>query len=659
MANLLPGENVFWTVDPTFELPLRISNDPKSPASKAPFTVIEAFKKTVKQYPRQTAMKIKRDGKWLKWSYSRYFKQCRQFGAALVKVGLQPFQGVAIIGFNSPEWFIADFGTIFAGGIVGGIYTTNGPEACHYVADHCEARVIVVENEIHLNKFLQVLDRLPNVQCIVQYTGEPPKDTPVKVYGWKEFLDLGKGVEQKAEVDRRMSAQKPGNCCTLIYTSGTTGSPKAVMLSHDNLTWTASVCSDIFGVKTADEVAVSYLPLSHIAAQMMDVHAPMMKAGTVVFADPSALRGSLVVTLQEARPTLMMGVPRVWEKIEEKMKDIGRQNTGVKKMIGDWAKDVGLRGSYAKIKGDSLPWGWWLADTMVYSKVRANLGLDRCRVKLTGAAPIKMQTLEYFMSLDMGLLEMYGLSETAGPQTVNLPGVGNNRVGTVGRSLPGIETKISSVGEICCRGRNTFMGYMKNKKSTSKDFDDEGFFHTGDLGKMSDGFLSITGRIKELIITAGGENVPPVLIEDKIKTEMPGISNAMVVGDRKKYLACLISLKTEPDEAGDPTDVLTPAALEMLAAAGSKAKNLKEALADPLIYDFIDAGIAAVNETATSRAQRVSKWAFLEKDFSISEGDLTPTMKLKRSKVTTKYESLINKVYNDEIVRPTGIRAKL
>lgn len=650
------GDGVLWTTDPSVELPIRVSTNPNSTASASPLTVMQTLSNQVRVRPNGPAMSVERNGKWHTWTYAQYEQDVKKFAKSLISLGFQRHEGVSIMGFNSPEWFIADLGAIYAGGIAAGIYTTNGPEAAHYVAHHSDAGVVVVEDEDQLKKFLQIRDRLPKLRAIVMWVGQPDKSLK-DVYSWADFMRLGAGVSNQV-LQERIDYQQPGHCCTLIYTSGTTGNPKAVMLSHDNITWTATVCVGMleFG---SDERLISYLPLSHIAAQMTDIHGPLSIGGCIYFAKPDALKGSLVETLTAVRPTFMMGVPRVWEKIEEKMRSVGAANTGVKKAMGDWAKRVGLQGNYNLLEGKPLPWGWSAANAIVFNNVKKALGLDACKLRATGAAPITLNTLEYFMSLDMPLYELYGMSECAGPHSVSFEG--NVKMGSVGRTMPGAETWIAQPdqkdqGEICMRGRHVFMGYMKNKEATMSTIDSQGWLHSGDLGVLdSDGFIKITGRIKELIITAGGENIPPVLIEDTLKAHLPAISNAMVIGDKRKFLSCLITLKTDPDAEGNPTDKLMGAALDLAKELGSKATTVAEALACQKYQKAIQDGVNRANKEAISNAQKISKWALLLNDFSIAGDELTPTMKLKRRIVNEKYADVIEKFYEEDVPLPAKL----
>jgi long-chain-fatty-acid--CoA ligase ACSBG len=633
----------------------------------APETVSAAFAKTVARVPESTAMAVKRDGDWLKWSWSQYSEDARCAARACIALGLERFGVSAILGFNSPEWFLGYISTVLAGGVAAGVYSTNGPDAVHYVLEHSRAQIVFVENDAQLAKMVAIADRLPSLKAVVQWIGSPSEDAAATikkggvehVLNWEGFMNMGRDeqTEKKldGDVEARIEDQKPEQCCALIYTSGTTGNPKAVMISHDNLVWTAKNIVTLFEF-TEDDTGCSYLPLSHIAAQILDLVGPMTCGAGVWFAQPDALKGSLVDTLKEVRPTLFFGVPRVWEKVCEKMRAVGRSNTGVKKMIGDWAKGVGATGNRSLQKGGAVPWGWWLANTLVFENVKKALGLDRCRFFATGAAPLSMEVLDYFNSLNIPIREVYGMSECTGPQTFNT--LTEWRTGTCGVNLPATQLKIAEEdGEICYQGRNTFMGYLRAHDATAETIDADGWLHSGDIGKVDgEGFLRITGRKKELLITAGGENVAPVLIEDEIKRSIPDlIKNVMVIGDRQKYLSCIITWSAQPK---DPMsikedeypfeDFLSNEALEVAQSVGSDAKSVAEACECPKLRAHVEAGIAAANKEAISRACVVQKFHPVLRDFTLEGNELTPTMKLKRRIVLEKYDAEIREMYGED-----------
>ncbi|XP_019111247.2 long-chain-fatty-acid--CoA ligase ACSBG2 [Larimichthys crocea] len=646
-ATLAPAEQLWST---TRDNAVKLRMEGSGPASNTPITIHQMFLETVEKYPEYPALASKQEGRWVFVTWRQYYEQCRAAAKSFLKLGLERYHGVGILGFNSPEWFISDIGCILAGGLATGIYTTNSPEACQYVAANCEANILVVENQKQLEKILQVKDQLPHLKAIVQYKGELQQKAPF-LYTWAEFMKLGEDVPEE-QLNAMINSLRANECCTLIYTSGTTGNPKGVMLSHDNLTWTVQSALSMVNLKEAQEVVVSYLPLSHAAAQMFDMWMCICYAVTTYFAEPDALKGSLGTTLKEARPTCFLGVPRVWEKMQEKMKAVGVKATPMRKRVADWAKSIGLQYNYSMMNGENrVPWGFSMANAMVFKKVRAALGLDRCKICFTGAAPITKETLEYFMSLNIPVMEIYGMSESSGPHTVSSNE--EYRITSCGKVMTGCQTKLDNPdedgnGEICFWGRHVFMGYLNMPDKTAEAIDQNGWLHSGDLGKHDQtGFLYITGRIKELIITAGGENIPPVPIEDALKAEVPIISNAMLIGDKQKFLSMLLTLKCVVDDNAEPTDELTPEALDFCQRNGVRATKVSEIIAnkEPPIYTAIQEGLERVNARATSNAQKVQKWVILERDFSISGGELGPTMKLRRPIVVKMYQEKINEMY--------------
>ncbi|XP_067824331.1 long-chain-fatty-acid--CoA ligase ACSBG2 isoform X2 [Heptranchias perlo] len=654
-----PGLKLYTTKKDN-EIKLRM-NDPDSP-KQPPITVHQMFMETVEKYADYMALASKQGDQWKKITFKQYYNECRNAAKSFLKLGLERFHGVGILGFNSPEWFIADIGAILAGGLAVGIYTTNSPEACHYVVSDSEANIMVVENNKQLQKILQIQDQLPHLKAIVQYKDELKEKRP-NLYTWAEFMQLGKNVPD-SQLDEIIASQKPNQCCTLIYTSGTTGKPKGVMLSHDNLTWTAYVAGKVVRLRPAtesQESIISYLPLSHIAAQMIDIWLSIKFGGTTYFAQPDALKGSLVNTMKEVRPTAFMGVPRVWEKMQEKMKTVGAKSSAVRRQVASWAKDVGLKTNLNRMNGNmAVSLNFRVANKLVFKKVRHALGLNRCTKCYTGAAPITKDTLEFFLSLNIPVYELYGMSESSGPHTISVPD--SFRLSSCGKVMPGCKTKIfnpdeDGCGEICFWGRHLFMGYLNMEDKTEEAIDNDGWLHSGDLGKHDEnGFLYITGRIKELIITAGGENIPPVPIEDAVKEHVSIVSNAMLIGDKRKFLSMLLTLKCNVNsDTGEPQDDLTQEAIQFCQKIGSKATKVSEIFAnkDCEVFGAIQEGINRVNEKAPSNAQRIQKWLLLDKDFSIPGGELGPTMKLKRPVVLKMYSDQIDDFYKDAITPTT------
>ncbi|XP_051888967.1 long-chain-fatty-acid--CoA ligase ACSBG2-like [Pristis pectinata] len=648
-ARIAPATSL-WTTEKSSAVKIRMEESGRG--ADSPLTVGQMFKLTVRNFGHHDALAFKLEDHWEKITYKQYYSLCRKAAKSFLKLGLQRFHGVGILGFNSPEWFIANVGAILAGGLSVGIYTTSSPEACMYVIQNSKANVVLVENDKQLQKILEVRHELPHLKAIVQYKNELEEQYP-GLYTWKQFMELGSSISE-TELAEVINTQRANQCCTLIYTSGTTGTPKGAMLSHDNVTWTAYTAGKTVGVSSEiQERGVSFLPMSHIAAQMMDMWIPLRFGSTTYFAQPDALKNSLVETLKEVHPTAFLGVPRVWEKMEERLKEIGAKSSALKRKIVAWAKDKGLQASYNVMNGiNSVPWGYTLANKLLFQKVHNALGLDQCTKCLTGAAPITKDTLEFFMSLHVPIYELYGMSESTGPHTIS--SAGSFRITSSGKEMDGCKTKIADpneegVGEICFWGRHVFMGYLNMEEQTKETVDEEGWMHTGDLGKFDeDGFLYITGRIKELIITAGGENIAPVPIEEAVKSRLPLISNAMLIGDKRKFLSMLLTLKCNVDnETGAPLDELAPATIDFCRKHGCAVTRMSEFVEkqDPMIEKAIQDAIDAVNKKATSNAQKIQKWIILARDFSGFGGELGPTLKVKRGVVARMYKEEIDAFY--------------
>ncbi|CAM9434747.1 unnamed protein product [Discosporangium mesarthrocarpum] len=655
--------NKVWVTEPHDEIELKVGVE--GITAEEPKTVMDHFRAAVEERGDMPALNFKEvrpgesadDVPYTTLSWSQYYMQTLRFAKSLMSLGFAPHRCTNIIGFNSKEWFIANMGAIAAGGIAAGIYTSNLPDACAYITNHSEAEVVVLDGKAQLDKYLKVEGQLKTVKALVIYNDVVPEGlkSKVPVYTFEDFLELGSGVPDSG-VEERLAGLKPGHCCSLIYTSGTTGPPKAVMISHDNVTWTTKALMKQFPFDWSERT-VSYLPLSHIAAQILDVHGPMLLQSQVFFAQPDALKGSLVKTLREVRPTIFFGVPRVWEKMYEKMMAVGRSITGITKKISTWAKTKGLENARMAQYGGGggQPCGFMIANTLAFSKVKQNLGLDQTKCLFTAAAPISVEILEYFASLNMHIYELFGQSECTGPQTVNTPSAW--KIGSVGRPIEGSESKLDSeTGELCYRGRHIFMGYMHNPEKTAETIDEDGWMHSGDVATFDEdgdgttpppnGFMKITGRIKELIITAGGENIPPVLIENEFKKEMPFITHCMVIGDKRKFLSIIICLNVETDDEGVPTDKLAGEALSTSKDIGSTATTTGEVATDEKWNALIEKGRKVCNSRTTSKAQVVQKWVIIPSDFSEKGGELTPTLKLKRGPTNNKYSDLIESMYS-------------
>jgi long-chain-fatty-acid--CoA ligase ACSBG len=412
-------------------------------------------------------------------------------------------------------------------------------------------------------------------------------------------------------IEDAISAQTPSDCVSLIYTSGTTGDPKGVMITHDNLSWTTKIIHQMIGDDfTVGNKIVSYLPLSHIAGQLVDIFFSLSIGITIYFAQPDALKGSLGETLREVEPTLFLGVPRVWEKFMEKLSAM-----------------LPRPGSGPPPTPEMMQ--------AIKAKVRAGLGLTKCKVMITAAAPTSMEVFNFFAKFGIDICEVWGMSELTGPGTTTTYNtfVPNYwKLGSIGKPYIGTEVKIDNPdpvtgeGEVCARGRHVMMGYLNKPEKTSETIDAEGWLHSGDIGKMDkDGFFYITGRMKEIIITSGGENIAPVPVEDAVKKNAPFLSNVILIGDKRKFISCLVTLKCDMNPlTGGPTDSLTAEAIQLISSLGSGSTKVSEVIdkKDEAVYAAIQKAIDTTNENAASNAQKIQKFTILKDDLSIPGGEL-------------------------------------
>ncbi|HSM01515.1 MAG TPA: long-chain fatty acid--CoA ligase [Acidimicrobiia bacterium] len=575
--------------------------------------------------PGSPAYYEKIDGEYRPTSWSEYAEQIRRAGKALIASGFEPGQHVAILGFNRPEWVILDVACMAVGGAPTGIYATSSAEEVAYIAGHAEIPLILVENKAQLDKVLAVRNELPHLKWIVTMRDAPVFDD-AQVLSWEEFIAMGDGAGD-GDFKARLDALEPGGLATLIYTSGTTGPPKAVMLTHSNLTWTSDKALGVLPDLSSDDRTISYLPLSHIAEQMFTIHIPISIGWPVYYAESIE---ALADNLKEARPTVFFAVPRVWEKFHAGIAAKLGEATGAKAKIGAWAQGVGRKAVHRRNAGKSLPPGlavqYKLAERLVFHKVTTAIGLDECRAAVSGAAPISDELLEFFAGFGLAVIEVYGQSEGTGPTTFNRPGA--TKFGTVGPPFPGCEVVIAEDGEVLLRGGNVFAGYYKNPEATAETLKD-GWLYSGDLGAFDeDGFLTITGRKKDIIITAGGKNIAPKDIETHLKDDML-ISEAVLIGDRRRFVTALITLA--PDAAD--------AYAEELGISGPlhKSDEMKARIQETV--DLVN------NKYA--RAAQVRKFAILPREFSIDEGELTGTLKVRRNVVAEHFSNEIEALYSE------------
>ena len=558
---------------------------------------------------------------WEATSWQTYAGEVRRAGSALMALGVETTQPVCILGANRPEWVIFDVGSMAAGAVPAGIYATSSPGECAYILNHSEAPVLLVENESQWQKIASVRDQLPHLRHVVMMRGGAVDDP--MVIGWDDFLARGDGGPN---LEERLAGLRPDTVSTLIYTSGTTGQPKGVMLTQDNLAWTAAHACDMVDASQKERV-LSYLPLSHIAEQMFTIHIAAVVGYPVYYAESL---DKLLSNLLEVKPTMFFGVPRVWEKFHAGVVEKLGEAHGAKAKLAERAMAIGRHVTTRRAKGLGASFTdvaqYKAFDKLVYSKVKDGLGLGEARVCVSGAAPIASEVLEFFAGFGLPIYEVYGQSEDTGPTTFNVPG--KTKFGTVGPPFPGVEVKIASDSEIIVRGRNVFAGYFKDPQSTAETMAD-GWLHSGDLGEFdADGFLTITGRKKDIIITAGGKNVAPTLLEGGLKTH-PLVAEVVVIGDRRRFLAALVSLDSEAVERFMKE--------RELSGPADQSEEIRAEIQQAI--DEVNAEMA--------RVEQIKKFTILPREFSIAEGELTPTLKVKRNVVTSNFESEIEAMYAD------------
>ena len=565
----------------------------------------------------------------LTWGQTR--QQVLELAAGFAALGLAPGERVALMLPNRSEHILADLAAVHAGGTPVTFYATLAAEQIAYVAGNCDARIAVLDGAAELARWQQILDRLPGVKKIIV---RDPAACPAgdQYLTWDAFAALGQErfAADPGAVTARIAAIGPEDPVTLLYTSGTTGNPKGVLLTHHNVLYEVAAAAST-GSVAAEVRWVSYLPLAHIAERMFSIYLPVATAGHVHFCpQPTELVGLLGVV----KPTSFFGVPRVWEKVRAGIQALltMEQDEGKRAAVAQ-AMDTGRRYVESRQFGRSVPPGleeeFARADQAVLGPIRSLLGLGEAEVVSSAAAPLPPDVGDFFAGLGMTILDIYGMTETTGAFTSNTPGA--FKLGTVGRVFPGMEVSIAGDGEICVRGPITTPGYLNLPEQTAALIDADGWLHTGDIGSLDgDGFLSVVDRKKELIITAGGENVSPAAVENLLVAH-PLIGQALAFGDMRPYVVALLTLDSE----------VAPAWAK---AHGVEAISLPELAASPVVLAAVGEAVSAANERL-ARVQQVKRWRLLPVEWTADTEELTPTLKLKRRIVHAKYADDIDSLY--------------
>jgi len=583
-------------------------------------TIADLLPMSVAKYGQKRAVMFKDDsGHWAQKSYDEVGEIVKKLSLGLMALGIEKGDKVSILANTRPEWTYFDFAALTAGATVVPIYQTNSAEECEYVLENSDARAVIVEDEEQLEKIRAVRDRCPQLEHVIRMTGKGGGAISAD-----ELIERGASLSD-TDWQERYESVTLDDICTLIYTSGTTGPPKGCVISHGNYRAMLDMVVEKNVLGDDDELTYLFLPLAHSFALLIQL-GNFELGSSIAYWERDPLR--IVPNLSEVKPTYFPSVPRIFEKIYTAATAAIEKEGGAKKRIFDWSIEVGKRYREAERSGGAgalLSAQHKLAHRLVLEKI-SNLFGGNLRVAVTGAAPINPDILRFFDAAGVLVLEGWGMTETSTAATIATPD--DFKFGTIGKPLPGVEVKIADDGEILVKGPNIFKGYYKNEEATSETLVD-GWLHTGDIGEVdSDGYLSITGRKKDIIITAGGKNITPANLEAEIK-QHPLVSQCVVVGDRRPFLVCVVTL--DPEEA------------EKLASEkGLDAATLNE---NNEVRASIQAHLDQINQKF-ARVEQVKKFAILPQDLSQEAGELTPTMKIKRNVVAEKYAGEIESLYS-------------
>ncbi len=595
-------------------------------------TICDLFEHTAAEAGDAPAFSNEAGDSWQTLTWAQTHQRVRELAAGFAALGLAPGERVALMLPNCTEHVLADQAAVHAGGLGVTIYATLAPEQIAFVAGDCDARIAVVNGAGELARWQPVLDQLPGLKTIiVRDAAACPAGEPYLT--WDAFAALGK--ERYAAdpdlVSERVAAITIDDPVALLYTSGTTGNPKGVLLTHRNVGYELA-CAHGMGLIPDRARWVSYLPLAHIAERMFSIYLPIHMGTHVHFCPDST---QLVRVVGKVRPNGFFGVPRVWEKIRAGIESLFTlEQDEARRAAVAAAMDTGRRYVEACQYGHSMTPGleaeFAAADAAVLAPIRGLLGLGEAEVVSSAAAPLPPEVAAFFSGLGMKILDIYGMTETTGAFTTNTPEA--FKLGTVGRPYPGTEVRLAGDGEILVRGPLTTPGYLNRPDLTADLIDADGWLHTGDIGRLDeDGFLSVVDRKKELIITAGGENIAPAAIESLLVAH-PLVGQALAYGDRRKYVVALLTLDGE----------VAPAWAK---ARGIDAGSLAELAADPAVLAEVGAAVSAANQRL-ARVQQVKQWRVLPVEWTAETEELTPTLKLRRRIVHAKYADVLDTLYD-------------
>jgi long-chain acyl-CoA synthetase len=586
-----------------------------APSGTGSKTMADLLPLAARKYAGQTALKHKVGDDWVETGYEELGRAVSETARGLIDLGLQPGDKVSILSHTRPEWTYANFAILSAGTVSVSIYQTNSAEECHYVLEHSESKAVFVEDAEQLAKVRAVRDRLPDLEHVVIF--DPSGDTAGAI-SLAELRERG-AAHDPAELATRTNAIGKDDLAITIYTSGTTGPPKGCLLTHGNYRDVTSLTEEIADIEEGDSIYL-FLPLAHAFAKLFQF-VTIDLGGTIAYWEKDAAK--IVPNLMEVKPSYFPSVPRMFEKIYTLATSAAEDPSQLRLAV-----EVGVEVRLLQRDGKDIPAelqaGFDQAEEKLYKNVRALFG-GNMRQCGTGAAPIAHEILEFFYACGIPVMEGYGMTETSTIHTANTPDA--FRFGSVGRPLPGVQAKVAEDGELLLKGPNIFQGYYKNPQATAETLVD-GWLHTGDLGTIDeDGFVNITGRKKDIIITAGGKNITPANLENGLK-QTRWISQAVVIGDRRPYLVAVITVDPE----------------EIPAFAAAHGVDESQVLESDELRAEIQKAIDAVN-SKVGPVEQIKKFAILDHDLSQETGELTPTLKVKRNVVNEKFADVVDALY--------------
>lgn len=550
-------------------------------------------------------------------TWREYEQLVRSVGKSLIALGISEQENVTITGRNRPEWIISDLGVIAAGAVPTPIYATNTDDQVAWLVNHCGASVAIIDDEGQYEKFAAKRADMPNLKRVVLMGDVPGRDRDWAL-SWDEFLALGSAVAD-SDLDKRITSAKPDDLALLCYTSGTTGEPKGVMLTHTNFDAIGGSIHERFPIRELGERVVSYLPLCHIAEHTFTIILQMYNGVEVYTCDDI---NEMKEYLPVVRPTMFLAVPRVWEKFEAALRSRLGEASGIKEMMASWAQTTEFSWYQSQVDAGKPVTGVTrkLANKLVIDKVKAALGMDQVRFCLSGAAPLNKSTAEFFAGLGLAIHEVYGMTETTA--IISYPRYGQARSGYVGQAPAIVEIVTARDGEILVKGPNITLGYFQSPEQTAELIDKDGWLHTGDIGELGDdGYLRITDRKKELFKTSGGKYVAPAPIEAKLKA-IPGVSQAVLVGDGQRFIAALLALDAEN-------------IAQLLVKLGlPEGMDTAAASSDPEVQAYIVEQVDTLVNSQLARYEQVKRVTILPHELTPETGELTPTLKLRRKPIS-------------------------